>query len=140
MAKKKAKVETDMTKRGIDKDFVRRGASKVSDDDIKKVVEKADDIGKKFEGAVPLLRFIEDFKLLISLVRDYWNGEYREIPWWAISAVVFALLYVLSPIDLIPDPIPVIGYLDDAAVVAVCLLLIEKELGDYIAWKESRKA
>jgi uncharacterized membrane protein YkvA (DUF1232 family) len=84
-----------------------------------------------------LKRFVDDIRILISMVKDYYSGAYREIPWWAISAVVAALLYVLSPIDLIPDVIPVIGFIDDAAVVGVCLALIEHQLMNYQAWKNS---
>jgi uncharacterized membrane protein YkvA (DUF1232 family) len=44
-----------------------------------------------------------------------------SVPKSAKAAVVFALLWVLSPIDLIPEFIPVIGPLDDVVVVALCL-------------------
>lgn len=119
----------------INEDFIRGGASKINDDDFKKVFDRADDIKEKFESAGPLGRFIADVKLLISIVKDYYNGSYREIPYWAITAIVFALLYVLNPIDLIPDFIPVVGYVDDAAVVALCLLMVEQELHKYKNWK-----
>lgn len=119
----------------IVKRFIRKRASKISQSDVGKVFDKSDSIRDKFEHAGPLGRYLEDVKLLISIVRDYWKGEYRSIPWWAISAIVFALLYVVSPVDLIPDFIPVIGYLDDAAVVSVCLMLVEQELAGYKRWK-----
>jgi uncharacterized membrane protein YkvA (DUF1232 family) len=121
--------------RGVGEDFVKKGASRIKEEDVKKVLDRAEEIGNKFESSGPLKRLVKDFKLLMSLLNDYWHGTYREIPWWAISAVVFALLYVLSPIDLIPDVIPVIGYTDDAAVVALTLLLIEQELEKYKEWK-----
>lgn len=44
------------------------------------------------------------------------NGSYREVPWNIIATIGGTLLYMLSPIDLILDVIPFIGYLDDAAV------------------------
>jgi uncharacterized membrane protein YkvA (DUF1232 family) len=121
--------------KGVSKEFIRKGASKIKKEDVKKVLDKAKEIEKKFESNGPLQRFIEDFKLLLSVVSDYWNGRYREIPWWTISAIVFVLLYVLSPIDLIPDFIPGIGYIDDAAVVSLAIILIEKELQKYKVWK-----
>lgn len=122
----------------INRRFVEKRASKITEAEVKKAVDESDSIRKKFERVGPLGRYMEDVKLLISLVKDYWSGEYRAIPWWAISAIVFTLLYVVSPIDLIPDFIPVIGYLDDAAVVSVCLMLVEQELQTYKKWKMER--
>lgn len=119
----------------IDVDYIRNGSRKMNDDDMEKVVRKADEIKYKFESKGPLHRFIKDFQLLMQLVRDYWSNQYRAIPWWAISGVVFALLYVLNPADLLPDFIPGLGYLDDAMVVSLCLMMIEKELKKYSEWK-----
>jgi uncharacterized membrane protein YkvA (DUF1232 family) len=122
----------------INRKYLTKRASKVTEADVKKAVDESDSIRTKFEHAGPLGRYINDVKLLISLVKDYRSGEYRAIPWWAVSAIVFTLLYVVSPVDLIPDFIPVIGYLDDAAVVSVCLLLVEQELQTYKKWKLER--
>ena len=119
----------------VDESFIKKGAKRIKKKDIEKVTRKADDIEKKVRECGPLKRYIDDVKLLLSLVKDYWSGDYKEIPYWAIGATVFALLYVLSPIDLIPDFIPVVGLVDDAAVVALCLYMIEQELHDYSEWK-----
>ena len=128
-----------MAKKEISKEeaskVLEQGAKKVRDDDLEKVIAKADQIEDKFKAHGPLGRFIKDVKIMISLVKDYFNGSYREIPWWSIAAVVTALLYVLNPVDLIPDFIPVVGLLDDAAVVGVCLLAIEQDLEKYKEWK-----
>ena len=117
------------------KEEVKKRSEKVTMDDVKKVSDRADEIQNMFESKGPLGRFVKDAKLMLAMVKDYWNGDYREIPWWAIAAVVATLIYVLSPIDLIPDFIPFAGQLDDAAVVAGCLLMVEQQLHDYEAWK-----
>lgn len=122
----------------INRRFVEKRASKITEADVKKAVDESDAVRKKFEHVGPLGRYVEDVKLLLSIVKDYWTGDYRAIPWWAISAIVFTLLYVVSPVDLIPDFIPVIGYLDDAAVVSVCMMLVEQELQTYKKWKIER--
>lgn len=124
----------------VNEDFVRKGAKGVTDDDIGKVVGRADEIAAKFSKGGPLGRFMNDAQLLLSIVQDYWNGNYREIPWLSLAAIVFALLYVLNPLDLIPDMIPIVGQLDDAAVVAICLICVEQDLHNYRDWKVKQAA
>ncbi|MCK5785342.1 MAG: DUF1232 domain-containing protein [Candidatus Sabulitectum sp.] len=114
------------------------GAEKVTEEDIQKVITRADDIQSKFTSHSPLGRFISDMKIMISLIMDFWNQSYREVPWWTVGAVVTALLYVLNPVDIIPDFIPFFGLLDDAAVVSACLLLVEKDLNKYRNWKDGK--
>jgi uncharacterized membrane protein YkvA (DUF1232 family) len=123
---------------GIDADFIKKGAASVNAEDVQKVMDKAEDITEKVVKNRPLKRFIKDVALLISMIKDYWSGAYREVPWWVIAVIVFALLYIFSPIDLIPDFIPVIGLLDDALVIAICLIIIENDLLKYQAWKEAQ--
>jgi uncharacterized membrane protein YkvA (DUF1232 family) len=98
---------------------------------IEKVTQRSHDI----EGKLPKLKqFFEQAKTMLSMVKDYWNGSYREIPYWAIGAIALALLYVLNPADLFPDFIIGVGYLDDAAVIAFCLKLVEQDLVQYKQW------
>lgn len=114
---------------------LKKGAKRITEDDLNKVIEKQAEIEKKFKANGPLGRYIEDVKLLFSMLKDYMNGKYRGIPFYSIAAVAAALLYVLSPIDLIPDFIPVVGYIDDALVVSVCLMWVEQDLHNYKEWK-----
>ena len=109
----------------------------VSEDDVSGVLDKEDEILGKANGG-PLEKFAQKMKLLFSVVKDYANGSYREVPWVTIAAIVGALLYVFSPIDLIPDFIPVLGLTDDAAVLALCLKGITSDLTKYQAWKRNK--
>ncbi len=120
---------------GIHEGFIKKGAADVEDDYIQKVMDRASDIRQKVIDSNLLKRFAKDVKLLIAMIKDYWNGVYREIPWWVIAAVVFSLLYILNPIDLIPDIIPVLGLTDDAAVLTLCLAMTEKDIHKYQNWK-----
>lgn len=46
-----------------------------------------------------------------------------RVPWYAKALAVCVVAYALSPVDLIPDPIPVLGYLDDLILVPLGILL-----------------
>ncbi|HXG57358.1 MAG TPA: DUF1232 domain-containing protein [Vicinamibacterales bacterium] len=49
-----------------------------------------------------------------------------RVPWYAKVAAIAVAAYALSPIDLIPDFIPVLGYLDDLVIVPVGIFLAAK--------------
>lgn len=116
---------------------LKKRAKSVSEDDVKKILDKRDEIEQKFKGSGPLGKFIADVKILFSMIQDYWSGNYRKVPWTTIAAAVATLAYVLSPIDLIPDFIPFIGLVDDALVISLCLAAIDSDLQAYAEWKKS---
>ena len=127
-----------MTGNPIAEEFIEAERAKVTDQDVEKVVEKAEQIRKSFRHGGPLGRFVDDGHLLVSMVRDYWSRSYRQVPYATIGATVVALLYVLNPFDLVPDFLPLIGQVDDAAVIAACLFLVEQDLYRYRRWKEGQ--
>lgn len=74
---------------------------------------------------------------MISLVRSYVKKEYTKIPLGSIIGIVSALIYILSPIDLIPDVAGPLGYLDDAAILIVFLKAgAEDDIKEYQRWRE----
>lgn len=74
--------------------------------------------------------------ILASLLKNYFRKEYKEVPMGTMIAITAALLYFVSPIDFVPDSIPLIGYSDDAAVVAVCWAMIQDDVNEYISWRD----
>jgi len=125
----------------IDNETIKKEHKKRQEDfeeeDVHNVLEDEEEIKSKFENKGKLQRYVDDAQLLFNLLRDYANGNYKEVPFNVVAAIGGALLYVLSPLDLIPDFIPIVGYLDDAAVIAFCLNLIEKDLISYKVWKRN---
>lgn len=103
----------------------------MTDADFERVAQERDQIEGQFAGGGPLGRFAEDAHLLLGALQDYRRGAYRKMQLYAVGAISFALLYVLTPLDFIP----VAGQLDDAAVVGLCLKMVEKDLHAYRAWK-----
>jgi uncharacterized membrane protein YkvA (DUF1232 family) len=121
-----------------DEEFVKEGAEKVTPQDIQTVAERSEEINKQFSARGPLRRFVEDGKVLTALVRDWRAGKYRQALYGTIAAVVFGLIYVFNPLDLVPDVLPIIGVLDDATVIGALLLLVERDLKKYRSWKEGQ--
>jgi len=116
---------------------LRENASKITEKDVEEVLRRQEEIEKKLKG--PLGRFLEDVKDFFSLLKDFFSGEYRDVPWFTIAAITAALLYVLNPLDLIPDFIPIIGQVDDALVISICLYLVEEDLVKYREWRRQRE-
>ena len=119
----------------LSEEIVKDGAQNVTQKDIQKVISRSEEIQRKFSAKGPLARFVEDGKLLMSIVKDYWAGAYRQVPYGVIASSVFTLIYVLNPFDMVPDVLPLIGQLDDVAVLGACLLLVENDLHKYKDWK-----
>jgi uncharacterized membrane protein YkvA (DUF1232 family) len=119
--------------------IIKEGAQNVTEKDVEIVVNKSEEIKKKFSAKGPLSRFIVDGKLLVSLVRDYWSRAYRQVPYGIIASISFTLIYVLNPFDIVPDVLPLIGQIDDVAVLSACLILIEQDLLKYKDWKQNQE-
>jgi|GEM_PF-829514 len=127
-----AKKSSDQDSDVDDKDKKLLGA------DMEFIIKEEEKIKEKLKDSIHLERFTTDISLFISLIKDYYQGNYRKIPYKSISSIVIGLVYILNPIDIIPDFIPVIGYVDDALVIAFCLKMVEKDLLEYQAWKEQQ--
>ncbi|MBE6374117.1 MAG: DUF1232 domain-containing protein [Lentisphaerae bacterium] len=83
------------------------------------------------EKAAKLGGFFEEFELLWQMLKDYHSGAYRDVPWKFIAAAGFAVFYLLNPFDVIPDVLPVIGYVDDVAVFGLVLSSFKSEIEKY---------
>ena len=72
----------------------------------------------------------DDVLLLCAYVRDVATGRYKGYKVWHLTVIVAAIIYLLSPIDVIPDFI-VGGFIDDMSVIAWAFSQVGKELSTY---------
>lgn len=126
-----------MTDLELNQAFFQRNGNKFSARHFDRIIEKARAIEDKVKAVPALHCFWEDILLGLELIRDYRLGLYRNAPTWVIAAIALGLLYLIDPLELVPDIIPVVGYLDDVAVIALILKLVKTELAQYAAWKRS---
>jgi uncharacterized membrane protein YkvA (DUF1232 family) len=70
-------------------------------------------------------------EVCIDLIQDLRTGRYTDVSWPAALVISGAILYVVSPADVIPDFLPGLGSLDDTIVLAVATNLAEPELRKY---------
>lgn len=121
-------------------DFIKKGSEKVKKEDVEKVVKNEEAIKNRVEELEGKLQkgIKEDLSLLISLIKDYWNDEYKVVPWRTIALIVFALLYLLNPLNLIPDLSLPFGLFDDLAVLGSVLASVKDDLEHYKRWKTSK--
>ena len=103
------------------------------DDFIKNLEDNLDRYPKL--GAV-----IEDVKTMIAMIKSYINKEYTQIPIASILATLGALIYLVNPFDLIPDVIPIIGQVDDIAVIALALKACQVDIENYRKWAAEQAA
>ena len=75
---------------------------------------------------------------MIRLIRDYQRAEYRDISEPNLLTVIAAILYFVSPFDVIPDWVPVLGHIDDAFVVSLALKTVRADLDTFMAWETAR--
>ena len=114
-------------------------SSKVTEDDVADMVSKEEKMKGFFANVESLKKYWDDACDMFSLLKDRATGKYTETPWRTIASIVGALLYVLSPFDLIPDFIPLAGYLDDATVFAFVLSIAQDDLNRYREWRKKEQ-
>lgn len=87
---------------------------------------------------IPLIgETIGDVQDLIAMLDDYYHGRYRKVPAVVILGTAAIVGYLVSPFDLIPDNVPIFGFIDDAFIINIIMqLCIDKELERYRAWRK----
>jgi len=91
------------------------------------------DAARITSGHLALLR--RQLELALDCLHDHVRGECPQIPYYTISLLAAAVYYFTDKLDVIPDFLPRIGRLDDAAVMALACQLTAEGLRRYCDWK-----
>lgn len=118
----------------IDKAYVEEKSKLIEPKDVEKLHKKRNRL-KKLLSLKVFAKQKDKLKLLLDLIQQYRKGNYTAVPWKSVAAITFTLLYIINPLDVIPDFLPVVGYVDDMSVFVGLYNLIDKDIEDYKHWK-----
>ena len=103
---------------------------------------KVDEILMQLEEklkAVPVIgSTLSDLPLMIAMIKAWIKKEYTVVSPKVIALLVAAILYLIKKKDLISDSVPIVGHLDDLAVLGLALKLSEKELKAFAEWRDGK--
>ena len=103
-----------------------------------KLLHKALDKLPRLRQGGAISDIIEDIRWLIHMLKSYFTGAYQQIPWETVLVIIAALIYFVSPLDLLPDFLPG-GIVDDAAVFGFVLKTVRKDIELYKTWLNSSR-
>jgi uncharacterized membrane protein YkvA (DUF1232 family) len=98
---------------------------------LKRTLSKTKELGRG--GVFDLI--IVKIVLLGRLLKSYADGSYRHISTKNLITIIAGLLYFISPIDLIPDFLPMIGFMDDIALLTYIVRGLDEELEKFELWE-----
>jgi uncharacterized membrane protein YkvA (DUF1232 family) len=79
----------------------------------------------------------KDLQTLLRLMRAYGEGRYRQVSGKNLVLAGLAIMYLVSPLDVMPDFLPG-GFFDDAAVIGFVLKKIRNELASFEIWEQAQ--
>ncbi|MGB3587902.1 MAG: YkvA family protein [Tunicatimonas sp.] len=73
----------------------------------------------------------------VRMIRSYQAGDYKFTPWKSLLLITAGIIYFVSPLDLIPDFIPVLGFMDDITVLLWVLNSVRGDVEKYEEWEKT---
>lgn len=118
-----------------------RGAEILKDaDKVKDVWSKAklrsQDINKDTDKGKEAF---DNIKTMLSMLQDYLKGDYKNMSKHSLTILIGTIAYCASPLDLIPDPVPVVGLSDDVALILFAASALLADIITYKNWKDAQK-
>ncbi|MBP6386715.1 MAG: DUF1232 domain-containing protein [Pseudarcicella sp.] len=103
---------------------------------LKEVLTKTKTIaGKQNKGIGQVLA--DKIMLLSRLVKYSISGDYKDLQWKTLLKILAVLIYFVSPLDLIPDLIPVLGLTDDLALITWLITALGEEIENFEKWEKN---
>lgn len=93
---------------------------------------------KAEQNSSALKKVRKDLDDLLRLLKVWGKGEYEKAPWRTILLALAGIIYFLNPFDVVPDFIPLTGFLDDISVLGFVVAGIRKDLDAFLVWERGK--
>ena len=127
----------------MDKGFankIKEKAKRIAEDEGK-LRELMDQVSEKINSVAKsdqLKQLFHTVEVFIRMVKNYLSGEYRDYPKRSLLLILFGLIYFMIPIDVIPDFIPLSGFIDDLTVLLWVYKSIRKDIDAFEEWEKKK--
>ena len=81
--------------------------------------------------------FRDQLSIVTRLLKAYASGEYRQLPWKTLIRIIAVLIYFVSPIDILPDFLPIVGLTDDIALMLWLFSGIKDDIEKFRQWEHT---
>ncbi|TDQ18406.1 uncharacterized membrane protein YkvA (DUF1232 family) [Algoriphagus boseongensis] len=101
---------------------------------VQNVVAKISRVGQNPK----VQKFLKPIQIFIRMIKAHFRGEHK-IAFSTLGLIVLALVYFLSPIDLIPDFLGFLGFADDLSVVMAIYAKVRDEVESFLEWERTQE-
>ncbi len=81
--------------------------------------------------------FRDQLSVVTRLLKAYASGDYRQLPWKTLIRIIAVLIYFVSPIDILPDFLPIVGLTDDIALMFWLFSGIKDDIEKFRQWEQT---
>lgn len=102
---------------------------------VKKLLDKTE----KYRNKKGLAKVKDEIIRLCNYIKDVTTGKYKNYSGWSLTLIVASIIYVVSPLDIIPDFLTGAGLIDDVAIIMWTFKKLKEELEKYSKYKEEEQ-
>ena len=108
---------------------------------IKELIWKVSQKLKKINGSNKQINeLLEHVQLFLRMIKKSLAGEYSGFSHKTLFSLVFGLLYFVTPMDVVPDFIPMLGFSDDLSIVYFIIKNFKSDIEDFKGWELNRES
>lgn len=77
----------------------------------------------------------ERVRAVPRMLKSVLRGQYKGLSFGTLGLLALGVVYIISPIDAVPDVIPVVGIVDDTGLALWMLAVLVRSAGDFVTWE-----